>query len=156
MLPPLRCRPSGMHQTNSTIINAPADSVFEAAADLERWPTFLPHYRYIRYFEKGRARNIVKMAAKRGVIPVSWVSEQIIDREKREVCFTHLKAWTKGMKVVWRFKAVPAGIEVEIIHDLAFRSRLLVPIAEPIIGRFFVGYIANQTLKHMKTHLEKK
>jgi ribosome-associated toxin RatA of RatAB toxin-antitoxin module len=81
-----------MHQSNSTIINAPEASIFEVAADLERWPTFLPHYRYIRYFEKGSVRNIVKMAAKRGVIPVSWISEQIIDREKREVWFTHQKA----------------------------------------------------------------
>jgi hypothetical protein len=60
------------------------------------------------------------------------------------------------MKVVWRFKSAAAGVEVEIIHDLAFRSRLLAPIAEPIISRFFIGHIANQTLKHMKTHLEKK
>jgi ribosome-associated toxin RatA of RatAB toxin-antitoxin module len=156
MLPSLRCRPRSMHQSNSTIINAPEDSVFEAAADLEHWPTFLPHYRYIHYFEKGPARNVVKMAAKRGVIPVSWISEQIIDREKREVWFTHLKAWTKGMKVVWRFKSTGAGVEVQIIHNLAFRSRLLAPIAEPIVGRFFIDYIANQTLKHMKTYLEKK
>jgi hypothetical protein len=60
------------------------------------------------------------------------------------------------MKVVWRFKPVQSGTEVQIIHDLAFRSRLLAPIAEPIIGRFFIDYIATQTLKHMKTYLENK
>ena len=145
-----------MHQTNAIVVNAPEAPIFEVAADLEQWPNFLPHYRYIHYFEKGPARNIVKMAARRGAIPVAWISEQVIDREKREVCFTHLKAWTKGMKVVWRFKPVATGTEVQIIHDLSFRSRLLAPIAEPIIGGFFIDYIAAQTLAHMKMHLEKK
>ena len=34
--------------------------------------------------------------------------------------------------------------------------RLLAPIAEPIIGGFFIDYIAAQTLAHLKLHLEKK
>jgi len=29
-------------------------------------------------------------------------------------------------------------------------------LAEPIIGDFFIGHIANQTLKHMKTHVERE
>ena len=41
--------------------------------------------------------------AKRSGIPVAWTSEQIIDRERLEVRFTHLKAFTKGMHVVWKF-----------------------------------------------------
>jgi ribosome-associated toxin RatA of RatAB toxin-antitoxin module len=145
-----------MHRTNAIVMNASEEVIFEAAADLARWPSFLPHYRYIHYFEKGPARNIVKMAARRGAIPVAWISEQVIDREKREVWFTHLKAWTKGMQVVWRFKPVAAGTEVQIIHDLSFRLRPLAPIAEPIIGGFFIDYIATQTLTHMKSHLENK
>jgi ribosome-associated toxin RatA of RatAB toxin-antitoxin module len=145
-----------MNQTNAIVMYAPEDLIFEAAADLALWPSFLPHYRYIHYLEKGPVRNIVKMAARRGKIPVSWISEQVVDREKREVWFTHLKAWTKGMKVVWRFKPMPKGTEVQIIHDLSFRSGLLAPIAEPIIGRFFIDYIARQTLVHMKSHLENR
>ncbi len=145
-----------MHQTNAIVMFAPENAIFEAAADLAHWPDFLPHYRYIRYFEKGPGRNIVKMAARRGAIPVAWVSEQVIDRVKREIRFTHLKAWTKGMKVVWRFRPLPEGTEVQIIHDLSFRSRLLAPIAEPIIGHAFIDYIATQTLIHMKSHLENK
>lgn len=145
-----------MHQINAIVMNAPEDAIFEAAADLAQWPRFLPHYRYIHYFEKGPGRNIVKMAARRGAIPVAWVSEQVIDREKREVWFTHLKAWTKGMKVVWRFKPLAAGTEVQIIHDLSFRSQMLAPIAEPIISRVFIDYIATQTLAHMKSYVENK
>jgi ribosome-associated toxin RatA of RatAB toxin-antitoxin module len=145
-----------MYHTNAILMNAPEEIIFETAADLERWPTFLPHYRYIHYYEKGPVRNLVKMAANRGSIPIAWVSEQIIDRENREIRFKHLNAWTKGMKVVWKFRPLAAGVEVQIVHDLSFRVPPLAPVAEPIIGGFFINYVATQTLRHMKAHVEKK
>jgi ribosome-associated toxin RatA of RatAB toxin-antitoxin module len=145
-----------MHQTNTIIMNATEEAIFEAAANLERWPAFLPHYRYIHYYQKGPIRNLVKMAACRGFIPISWVSEQIIDRERREIRFKHLRAWTKGMNVIWKFRRLPAGVQVEIIHDLNFRVPPLAPVAERIISGFFINYIAAQTLRHMKAFVEKK
>ncbi len=135
-------------------MQAPKEAIFETAANLELWPKILPHYRYITYLERSDTRNIVVMAAVRSGIPISWTSEQIIDREKLEVRFNHLKAFTKGMSVVWRFKETPAGVLVEIVHDLRFRVAALAPIAEPIIGGFFIHHIASQTLRCMKAHLE--
>jgi ribosome-associated toxin RatA of RatAB toxin-antitoxin module len=145
-----------MYQANAIVMNAAEERIFDAAANLEQWPDFLPHYRYIHYYERGPVRNIVKMAAARGPIPISWISEQIIDRENREIRFRHLKAWTKGMKVVWKFLRQPAGVEVQIVHDLAFRVPALAPLAEPIIGGFFINHIATRTLQHMKAYVEKK
>jgi ribosome-associated toxin RatA of RatAB toxin-antitoxin module len=144
-----------MHQVNSIVMRAPKQRIFETAADLEKWPTFLPHYRFIHYYERGPERNVVRMAARRDFIPISWVSEEIIDRSKLEVRFRHLQAWTKGMEVVWTFAEADEGICVSIFHDLRFRVPVLAPLAEPIIGDFFIGHIANQTLKHMKTHVER-
>ncbi len=143
-----------MHKGNSIIMQAPKELIFETAANLELWPQILPHYRYIQYLERGERRNIVVMAATRSGIPISWTSEQIIDREKLEVRFHHLKAFTKGMHVVWTFKETSEGVLVEIVHDLRFRVAALGPIAEPIIGGFFIHHIANQTLRCMKAHLE--
>jgi ribosome-associated toxin RatA of RatAB toxin-antitoxin module len=147
--------PDRMHQVNTIIMQAPKERIFETAADLEKWPTFLPHYRFIRYYERGTDRNVVRMAARRDFIPISWVSEEIIDRSKLEVRFRHLKSWTKGMEVVWTFAETEKGVRVSIVHDLPFRCSLLAPLAEPIIGDFFISHIANQTLKHMKAHLER-
>ena len=135
-------------------MHAPRRAIFETAANLELWPQILPHYRYIHYLERGGDRNLVVMAAVRSGIPISWTSEQIIDREKVEVHFHHLKAWTKGMHVVWTFKETPAGVLVEIVHDLKFRNRLLAPIAEPIIGNLFIHPVASKTLRCMKAYLE--
>jgi ribosome-associated toxin RatA of RatAB toxin-antitoxin module len=143
-----------MHTANTIIIRAPKNLIFETASNLELWPKILPHYRYIRYLERGPDRNLVVMAAVRAGIPISWTSEQIIDRRKMEIHFHHLKAWTKGMHVVWSFRQTPVGVLVEIVHDLRFRIRLLGPILEPIIGNGFIHPVANRTLRWMKMHLE--
>ena len=131
-------------------------SIFETAADLELWPKILPHYRYIRYLERSPNRNVVVMAARRSGLPIKWTSEQIIDREKTEVRFHHLKAFSKGMDVVWTFTDHSEGVLVEIVHDLHFRIPLLAPIAEPIIGDFFTHNVANKTLRCMKDYVEAK
>src|SRR4051812_13492865 len=110
-----------MRKTNSIIMRAPKNLIFETAANLELWPRILPHYRYIRYLEKGPQRNLVIMAARRSGIPITWTSIEEIDRERMEVRFHHLKAFTKGMNVVWTFRETPEGVVVEIMHDLKFR-----------------------------------
>jgi coenzyme Q-binding protein COQ10 len=135
-------------------MHAPKMSIFETAANLELWPIILPHYRYIRYLERGDSRNIVVMAAVRSGIPIKWTSEEIIDRDRVEIHFNHLKAFTKGMHVVWTFTNAPDGVRVEILHELNFRIPVLAPIMEPIIGTFFIGNVANKTLHHMKKYVE--
>jgi ribosome-associated toxin RatA of RatAB toxin-antitoxin module len=143
-----------MHKVNSIVMHAPKTMIFETAANLELWPTMLPHYRYIRFLERAADRNIVIMAAERSGIPISWMSEQIIDRDRLEIRFHHLRAWTKGMDVVWSFSDTPAGVQVEIAHDLRFRVRALAPIVDLIIGDFFIHNIANKTLRCMKAYIE--
>jgi uncharacterized membrane protein len=135
-------------------MRAPIERIFETAANLEMWPKILPHYRYIRYLERGPHRNLVIMAARRGPLPISWTSEQVIDRDRLEVRFHHLKAFTKGMNVVWTFQDTPDGVRVEIVHHMRFRIPALAPIAEPIIGHFFIHPVANKTLRCMKEYLE--
>ncbi|MBI3788588.1 MAG: SRPBCC family protein [Ignavibacteriales bacterium] len=151
-----------MHTENSILIHAPAETIFETAADLSLWPTILPHYRWIRFLEKSPARNVVTMAANRKIpallgiqIPVQWTSEQEIDRKNMEIRFHHLTAFTKGMRVVWTFTSTANGVEVRIRHDLKPTIPIIGKfIAKTIIGEFFVSYIANQTLYHMKQYVE--
>jgi ribosome-associated toxin RatA of RatAB toxin-antitoxin module len=143
-----------MHTATSIIMHAPRPAIFETAANLELWPKILPHYRYIRYLERGADRNVVVMAAVRSGIPISWTSEQIIDREKFEVRFHHLKSLTKGMHVVWTFQQTADGVFVEIEHDLNFRVPALARVAEKIIGGFFIQPVAGRTLRCMKAYLE--
>ena len=143
-----------MHKTNSIVMHAPKTAIFDAAANLDLWPKILPHYRYVRFLERGHDRNLVIMAATRSGIPISWTSEQIIDRDKFEIHFHHLKAWTKGMRVVWTFSDTPDGVLVTISHDSRFRIPMLAPFVDPIIGDFFIHHIANKTLHCMKDYVE--
>ena len=143
-----------MHKINSIVMHAPKMSIFETVANLELWPKILPHYRYVHYLERSPNRNVVVMAATRSGIPISWTSEQIIDREKCEVSFHHLKAWTKGMRVVWTFEDTPTGVLVKISHDLRFRISLVAPIVDLIVGDFFIRNVANKTLRCMKAYVE--
>ncbi len=143
-----------MNTESSIVIRAPKQRIFDVTSDLSRWPELLPHYRYITYLERGDDRHVVKMAAHRDGIPISWISEQIIDRERFEIRFIHLKAFTKGMAVVWSFDEKPEGTLVRIVHVLRFRIPALAPIFDPIIGDFFIYNIANKTLRTFKTHLE--
>ena len=143
-----------MRKINSIIMYAPKRTIFETAANLELWSQILPHYRYIHYLERSPNRNIVEMAATRSGIPISWTSEQIIDPDRLEIHFHHLRAFTKGMRVVWTFQDAPTGVLVEIRHDLAFRVNPLAPIADKIIGDFFIHNIASKTLHCMKSYVE--
>lgn len=153
-----------MHTENSIIVSAPLERIFETAADLSLWPVILPHYRWIRFIERSPYRNVVRMAARRKCppfrragIPVQWTSEQEIDREKMEIRFHHLKAFTKGMRVAWTFTQIDDGVEVRIKHDLKPTIPIIGKfVTEKIIGEFFIGYIANQTLTHMKKYVEER
>ena len=144
-----------MHSENCITMNAPLEKIFETAADLSLWPEILPHYRYVTYLEQSPTKNKVIMAAKRKWIPIKWTSIEEIDLEKKEVHFYHLKAFTKGMHVVWTFTPTDNGVEVRIVHDLKSGMPIVGKfIAEKIIAKFFIHYVANQTLVHMKRFVE--
>ncbi len=150
-----------IHTENSILISAPIDLIFDTAADLSGWPAMLPQYRWIKYLEQSPTENTVVMAAWRILpflagarIPVQWTSRQVIDRPKKEIRFHHLEAWTKGMDVVWTFSPSPDGVRVRITHDFASPIPLLGVLVEPIVGRFFVRFIADQTLQYMKVRTE--
>ena len=143
-----------LHSGNSVHIRAPREKIFALVSDLNRWPELLPHYRYVRTLEPGEKGSIVRMAATRSGIPISWISQYWTDERALELHFLHLHRWTKGMKVVWTLTPTRDGTRVEIIHDLQFRVPMLAWLAEPIISGFFIENIANKTLAAFKAHLE--
>ena len=57
-------------------------------------------------------------------------------------------------KLSAEFKDTPDGVRVDILHDLKFRIPPLAPLADRIIGEFFIQNIANKTLRCMKAYLE--
>src|SRR3712207_2435558 len=55
-----------MRTVDERIVSAPLATIFALAADVERWPEHLPHYRYVRFHERdAEGGGIVEMSANR-------------------------------------------------------------------------------------------
>ena len=147
-----------MRTSNVITIKAPLHTIYQVAADLERWPDFLSHYRYNRFLSKMPWGGIIKMSAVRTIIPTTWISEYRIESEKCQLYFKHLKSAfnaTRGMIVVWHFTETPDGVRVEITHDLELHWPLIGGfVGKYIVGLFFIHHIANRTLAGLKRKVE--
>ena len=145
-----------MTETNTTIvIGAPAKRIYDLAVATERWPELLPHYSCVRILEERPGRRIVEMAARRDFIPIRWVAEQFSDPERPTIRFRHVRGWTRGMEVEWRFEPLEGATRVTIEHRLVF----LFPVAAEWLGRnlvskFFIEDVARKTLARMKVLAE--
>ena len=132
-------------------IDAPLDRIFPLAAEVERWPERLPHYRYVRRLPAEDGERHFAMGARRGPIPVRWEAIQRPLPDERRIEFTHTGGVTRGMEVAWRFVPNDAGWQVSIEHELRLRWPLLGGFAsERVIGPQFVEAIARRTLGRVK------
>lgn len=133
-------------------IDAPLERIFPLAAEVERWPERLPHYRYVRRLPAENGERRFAMGARRGPIPVRWEAIQRPLPDERRIEFTHTGGVTRGMEVAWRL--VPDGdgtTEVSIEHRLELGWPLIGRFAAArIIGPHFVDAIAGRTLRRIK------
>jgi ribosome-associated toxin RatA of RatAB toxin-antitoxin module len=144
-----------MHTENALLMHAPPETIYPLAAEVERWPSLLPHYRWVRVLrDDGRVR-LVEMAAYRDVIPVHWWAEQELFPEIPRIAFRHVGGITKGMVVEWSFTPQANGTLVRISHDLDLHWPLIGSfVAQRVIGPQFVANIAGKTLRRIKVLAE--
>jgi ribosome-associated toxin RatA of RatAB toxin-antitoxin module len=145
---------------NTIVMKAPAERIFDLAAEVEAWPALLSHYRYVRVVRGPSppvdgVERIVTMSARRTGIPVCWSSTQTVHRVQNEVRYHHVAGVTRGMDVVWTM--APRGKEtvVRIDHELESPRRWLRnPVMSFIVGRVFVMHVAERTLRGIKRAAE--
>jgi ribosome-associated toxin RatA of RatAB toxin-antitoxin module len=141
-------------------MRAPVASVLEAAADVERWPERLSHYRWVRFLERRPDGGLVEMAAWRpfGLVgyPTWWVSEMRVDRSAPAVHYRHVRGITAGMDVVWRFEPAGNATDVTIVHEWNGPRWPLIgrAAAALVIGPVVIHGIASRTLAGFKRHVE--
>ena len=144
-----------MHTENHISIAGPVERVYELAADIEAWPTWLPHYRWVKVFEDDGRRRVAEMAALRNRFPVKWRTIQELHPDERRITFRHTGGVTRGMWVEWRLTERDGQTHVVIAHDLAYPVPVLGKLfAEHIVGRIFIHYIASRTLSHLRRRVE--
>ena len=132
-------------------VDAPLERIFLLAAEVERWPERLPHYRYVRRLLGANGERRFAMGARRGPIPVRWEAIQRPLPDERRIEFTHTGGVTRGMRVAWRFEPDDGGWEVSIDHQLDLGWPLIGGFAaERVIGPQFIEAIARRTLRRVK------
>ena len=136
------------------LVRAPPELCFAVAADVERWPALLPHYRWVRFREKrGFGLGIVEMAAWRPFpaglrYPTWWVSEMRAVEHEPAVYYKHIDGITRGMDVKWELQRRGEHTFIRLFHTWAGPAWPLIRnvAASWVIGPHFVSAIAQRTL----------
>jgi ribosome-associated toxin RatA of RatAB toxin-antitoxin module len=150
-----------MRTEDRLFMRAPVERVFRAAADVERWPELLSHYRWVRMVERRPDGGVVEMAAWRPFgrlkYPTWWVSEMWVDAGTPSVRYRHVRGITTGMTVEWRLQPAYEGTDVTIVHEWNGPEWPLIrrPAAEWVIGPVFVHGIASRTLAGIRQAVER-
>jgi hypothetical protein len=141
-----------MIQVDRLPVRADLERVFACAADVEQWPRWLKHYRWVRFLERDTDGGVVEMAAWRPFgpfgYPAWWVSRMRIDRAAPAIYYRHLRGITRGMSVEWAFTVTGPGVVVTVTHVWDGPAWPLVggAAARLVIGPVFVHGIARRTL----------
>ena len=131
------------------VMQAPIERIFPLAAEVERWPEILPHYRYVRRIPGAERR--FAMGARRGPLPVRWEAIQRPLPAERRIEFIHTGGVTTGMQVAWRFEEAGGATDVSIEHRLELSWPLIGEwAAHWVIGPQFIEAIARRTLGRVK------
>lgn len=148
-----------MRTVDRVLVRTSLERVFAIAADVERWPSFLPHYRWVRVLERADGATLVEMAAWRPFGPLRyptwWVSEMRVV-PARAVRYRHVQGITRGMDVEWQFTQEAEGVAVTIVHQWTGPGWPLIgrPAADWVIGPVFIHGIASRTLAGVKRFAE--
>jgi len=170
---------SARETANQIEIRGDPDRIYSLAAAVEEWPTFLPHYRWVRVYGREGNRRTVEMAAWRTGIPVRWLSHQWLWPEERRITFRHIGGLSRGMDVEWRIEVQaeddsrqvtgnsgqttesdpaivasplsPPLVRVTITHELALEVPVIrLPPGQWVVGELFVKAVASRTLACLK------
>jgi ribosome-associated toxin RatA of RatAB toxin-antitoxin module len=152
-----------MTTIDERVMHAPPDLCFRVAADVERWPVILPHYRWVRRHAQSPGDDRVEMAAWRDFAgpvryPTWWLSEMRLDPAEPAIHFRHIAGITRGMVVKWSFIPAATDTLVRITHQWQGPPW-------PVVGRFawryvigphFVSFIAARTLLGVSREVERR
>lgn len=146
-------------------VDATPDVCFRVAADVERWPVWLSHYRHVRFHDrKAFGTGRVEMAAWRDFggparYPTWWMSDMRVDDTEPAIYFRHVDGLTRGMDVKWSFIDRTDGRTLirithawegphwPLIGSLAWKA---------VIAPHFVSAIAQRTLAGIAAEIERR
>jgi hypothetical protein len=110
----------------------------------------------VRVLGGAGATRTVAMGAWRDAFPIAWVAEQTNTASPPHIAFHHLRGWTRGMEVAWRFEPLAGGAtRVTITHRLAFRFPFAAAwLGRVVVSNYFIHGVAARTLARIKAIAE--
>jgi ribosome-associated toxin RatA of RatAB toxin-antitoxin module len=146
-----------MTTVDELVVNAPLRAMFDIAADVERWPAHLAHYRFVKFHERrADGGGTVEMSANRpfGAVdwPTWWTSLMSVtvpgSAGAPAIRFRHIRGVTRAMDVEWTFEERDRGVLVRIVHVWNGPGWPVIGVwaARNVIGPVFVHGIASRTL----------
>lgn len=153
-----------MRTVDEAVVRAPMGAMFALAADVEAWPTHLPHYRYVRFQERMERGGIVEMSANRPFGPFNWPTWWLSLMEVNEsatapsIRFRHIGGITTRMDVEWAFTPVTGGTHVSVVHlwDGPRWPGIGGIAARGVIGPVFIHGIASRTVAGLARAAERQ
>lgn len=143
-----------MRTVDERLVRAPIESIFAIAREVEHWPAYLSHYRFVRFRTRtSDGGGLVEMSANRpfGLVswPTWWLSEMAVNHDVPWVRYRHVGGVTTRMDVEWNFTETSEGTMTRIIHVWNGPSWPLIGpfAATQVIGPVFVHGIASRTLE---------
>lgn len=143
------------HAVNEIRIRGTIAQVQALAFDLPRWPSFLPHYRWVTVLATEGERQTVEMACWRTGIPLRWRSHLWVLPEEGRMRFLHIAGPARGMEVEWILEQQGEHVRVTIRHDLSLKVPVVrSALGQWVVGEVFVGAVAGRTLQWLKRAVE--
>lgn len=156
-----------MFTSNTVVMRGEAAKImpriYQLAADIQDWPTLLPHYRYMRVVEQSEQHKIADFRATRTFrfgplairFPCKWRARQELFPNDMRITYKHVRGITRGMWVEWRLEDCGDHVNVTIDHELTYNFPVLGSLfAQYIVGNLFVHPIAGTTLNCIKAKVE--
>lgn len=150
-----------MRTLDQIIVHGPLNRAFDNASAVERWPQFLPHYRWVKIIEDRPDDKLVEMAAWRPFGPLRyptwWISHMTILLADHRILYRHVRGITTGMTVEWRLVEHAGAVHISIVHEWSGPRWPVIGAlaAEWVIGPVFIHAIANRTLAGVKRETER-
>jgi ribosome-associated toxin RatA of RatAB toxin-antitoxin module len=152
---------AGMITVDTLHVRSSVTAAYGAARAVERWPEWLPHYRWVRFHEKNGDGGLVEMAAWRRFGPIPWptwwMSQMTCEDAAPRIRYRHVRGITRGMDVAWDFEKTANGVQITITHEWNGPGWPVIGTvaADAVIGPVFVHGIASRTLAGIAAQAER-